>query len=89
VLAYSKFLDDGELMCLADPQRQDNGVLWSGLRLKDEAVVRVIKQGGGQQQLTIEAWPGKQVTLEAPAAGRTYLLKLAGDKVTATVQPEK
>jgi len=89
MLAYARFLDDGESMCLADPQRQDNGVLWSGLRLKDEAVVRVIKQGGGQQPLTFEAWPGKQVTLEAPAAGRTYLLKLAADKVTATAQPQE
>ena len=84
MLAYSEYLDRGENMNLVVPGKQDDGVLWSGLRLADRAVVRVVKQGGDDGKVEIEAWPGKRVTLDAPRAGRTYLLAPKGETIEAT-----
>jgi len=81
MLAYARFLDEGEPMCLDVPDLQFDGVLWSGLRLPTEAVVRVIHQSEGSAKVTIEAWPGKTVELEADENGRTYLLRLADGQV--------
>lgn len=90
MLAYREFIDDGEPLNLNVPEMQHAGVLWSGLRRGDRAVVRMFKQGGGKAQLGIEPWPGKRIRLAATAAGETYLLKLQKDgRVTAagTEQP--
>ena len=83
MLAFAPFLDRGEVLCTDVPQVQDDGVLWSGLRLGDEAVVRVFKQGGGTAEVTIAAWPGAPVKLTADAKGRTFLLKRTGDAAKA------
>ncbi|OPZ31290.1 MAG: hypothetical protein BWZ02_00314 [Lentisphaerae bacterium ADurb.BinA184] len=88
MLAYAEFLDQGEGMSLAVPAVQDDGVLWSGLRLADRAVVRVVKQGGEAGAAEIEPWPGKRVRLDAPRTGRTYVLTVRGDAVHADAQPE-
>jgi hypothetical protein len=75
MLEYSDFLEHGTPLCLDVPKAQDSGVLWSGLVLADRAVVRTFKQGGSKSSVTVEPWPGRKVTLEADAAGRTYLLQ--------------
>jgi hypothetical protein len=50
--------------------------MWSGLRLAEQAVVRVVWLGEGEGSAEIEAWPGFKITLPASRAGTTYLLKL-------------
>ncbi|MBI2437473.1 MAG: hypothetical protein HYV36_01480 [Lentisphaerae bacterium] len=87
MLAFAKFLDDGETLCLDEPAPQDDGVLWSGLRLKDEAVIRLIKQGGGSAKISIAAWPGTSVELKAMDEGATWLLTRDGQKVAARKAP--
>jgi hypothetical protein len=84
MLAYRDLLDTGKPMCLEVPGMQFAGVLWSGRRLPDKAVVRVISQGDKPATVTIDAWPDKQVELKAPVDGATYLLRLEGEKVTVT-----
>ena len=81
VLAYPQLLADGEVMNLAVPAAQDDGVLWSGLRLKDRALVRVVSQGEVDSAITLEAWPGLPVMLEARREGRTYTLTRLDDDV--------
>ena len=81
MLAYREYLDEGEVMCLDMPGPQDEGVLWSGLRRGNSAVVRAFKQGGGKAEFEIAPWPEKKVTLKATSEGRTYVLTLDGDKV--------
>jgi len=82
MLAYREFLDGGTPMSFDVPGPQDDGVVWSGLRLGDRALVRTFKQGGGKAKITIEPWPGKGVQLDANATGKTYLLDRSGRKET-------
>jgi hypothetical protein len=81
MLAYKDFIANGTPICLDLPKMQDNGVLWSGLRWGDKAVVRAFKQGGGKAALTIEPWPGKNITLAVPAEGRTWQLVLKNQRI--------
>jgi hypothetical protein len=75
ILAHRDFLERGEVMNLAYPGPQDDGVFWSGLRLDDRALVRLTNQGGRSSDLTLEPWPGAPVTLTVTAdSGRTCLL---------------
>ena len=84
MLEYRDFLDRGELMCTDVPGKQDDGILWSGSRLEDRAVVRVCKQSRGKAKLAIEPWPGTSIKLAATDEGTTYMLERTGDRVTAT-----
>jgi hypothetical protein len=81
MLAWRDLLDHGTPLCLDVPGIQDDGVLWSGLRLGDRALVRTFKQGGGKAKVTIEPWPGKKITLEATPAGKFTLLILKDDQI--------
>jgi hypothetical protein len=78
MLAFREFLDKGEILTYDVPPEQDDGVLWSGLRLGNRAIVRVFKQGGGQAKQTLHPWGGKPFELEADATGQTYLLDQNG-----------
>jgi len=82
ILAHRDLLAGGEAMNLSVPQAQDDGVLWSGLRLPDRAVVRACSQGAGDGTVKIEAWPGVTVELPAPTGGATY--EITRDPVAAT-----
>ena len=86
LLAYVRFLDAGEILCCDVPDVQYRGVLWSGLRLEKEAVVRAISQSGAAAKVEIEPWPGAAVVIEAPAAGATYVLKREEEAVRAVRQ---
>lgn len=77
MLSYAEFLDSGEVMNLANPQIQDTGVIWSGLRKGNEAIVRTFKQGGGSRSFELEPWKGRRMRLTATSNGETYLLRLA------------
>ncbi|MBF0183219.1 MAG: hypothetical protein HQM06_02355 [Magnetococcales bacterium] len=75
MLAYRPFLDKGTPMQLSIPEIQADGVIWSGLRLNNEAIVRLFWQGPHIGSLTIEAWPEGRVTLLAPTRGATFHLR--------------
>ncbi len=81
MLAHRDFLDHGAPICLDLPQMQDDGVLWSGLRWGDRAIVRTFKQGGGSEWIAIEPWKGRKITLKATPEGRTWELVLKGTQV--------
>jgi hypothetical protein len=84
MLEHRDFLDRGEVLCTDVPRKQDDGVLWSGLRLQDRALVRAYKQSKGEAVFAFQPWPSIQVELVATDEGKTYLLERAGDTVTAT-----
>jgi len=86
MLGYRDFLDAGHVMNLVGPAVQDEGVLWSGLRLAERAVVRLFSQGEGPARFEIEVWPGHRVGLEAPTEGRTYVLG-RGDAGVEVLEP--
>jgi hypothetical protein len=89
MLAFARFLDRGEILNYAYPNVQDDRPLWSGLRLGDQAVVRVVGQGIKDQTVTLSPWDGYPITLEAPTRGATYLLRLdrRAGKVQVGVPP--
>jgi len=81
MLAHARFLGRGEPMHLVVPAPQAGGVLWSGLRLEREAVVRAVLQGEGAKAVVIQAWPGKQVELTTDRRGCTFLLRIEKGRV--------
>src|SRR5262249_8386459 len=78
MLAFRDYLDQGEILNYEVPLPQDNGVVWSGLRLGSRAAVRLFKQGGGRAKQTIRPWSQKAFDLEANPEGQTYLLQQDG-----------
>jgi hypothetical protein len=84
MLAYRELLDGGEVLCHEVPREQDDGVLWSGIRKGDRAVVRVFKQGGGSARQAIRPWGQREIELEATGEGQTYLLEREGPVRRAT-----
>ena len=77
MLAFREFLERGEVLNREIPREQDDGVVWSGLRLGDRAVVRVFKQGHGKANQPIRLWSAA-FHLEASGTGATYLLAKDG-----------
>lgn len=75
MLAYRDFLEKGVVMHVQYPKIQARGPLWSGLRLEDEAIVRVFWQGSTIGRLTIKPWVGSRVTLNNPTRGATFHLR--------------
>ncbi len=84
MLAFRDFMDGGEVLSYGIPREEDDGVVWSGMRLADRAVVRVFKQGGGKARLTVRPWGQKEFELEADGEGQTYLLERDGQARKAT-----
>ena len=86
MLAHARFLDRGEILCCDVPDLHAEGVLWSGLRLGDEALVRAVHQGKAAKTIRIEPWPGAAIEIQAPPDGATYVLKRDGKTVRAARQ---
>jgi hypothetical protein len=86
MLEYREFLDGGTPLCLDVPGPQDGGVIWSGLKKGNRAVVRVFNSSGGRRTVTLEPWPGSRITLGATSQGKTWLLVLDGKKIKAVDQ---
>ncbi len=74
LLEHAEFLEHGAVLNTAVPDIRDDGLLWSGLRLGDRALVRAVKQGDGEATATVEIWPGQPTTIAAARQGRTLLL---------------
>jgi hypothetical protein len=81
MLAFRDLLDGGEPLTYDYPPVQSDAVVWSGLRLGDQAVIRAFKQGGGEAEVEIPAWPDRKITLTAPATGATYRLTRTATEV--------
>ena len=81
MLAFKIFLDDGRVMNFDYPAVQEGGVLWSGLRLEREAVVRVASQT--RSTAWLEPWEGRWLRLPVPRGGATYLLTLTEGGIEA------
>lgn len=78
MLAFRDLLNNGEVLNREYPGEQDDGVVWSGLRHDNHAVVRAFKQGGGRGKQRIRLWGGEDVEIEAPAEGVTYKIEQGG-----------
>ena len=76
MLGYGDVLESGTTLNVDVPALQDDGVLWSGSRLGQKAVVRTFKQGSGNTTVIVEPWPGIKMTLKATPAGHTYVMEL-------------
>ena len=88
VLAYRSFLEHGELMNTAVPEVTDNGAVWSGLRLENEALIRAFTQNAKPVSFTITPWPdGPAVELTAPPHGQTWRLVRDGAKIKTVKMP--
>ncbi len=84
LLAFREFLAGGEVLNYQVPRELDDGVVWSGMRLGDRAVIRIFKQGGGTGRQEVRPWGEKTFELEAAREGRSYLLERSGEvKVAA------
>ncbi len=73
MLEYAEFLDHGEVLNTEVPDVRDEGLLWSGLRLGDRALVRAVQLGGGQATEMLELWPGRSTPVTADRQGRTVV----------------
>lgn len=76
LLAYREYLDRGTPMNFA--VEAHSTVVWSGLRLKDSALVRTFAYRAEGQSARVEAFPGVMVSLPAPPEGGTYLVEADG-----------
>jgi hypothetical protein len=78
MLAFRGFLEDGDVLNYEVPRPQDDGVVWSGLRLGDRAVIRTLKQGEGKGVQKVRPWEQQEFELEATGVGQTYFLEKQG-----------
>lgn len=79
MLAYREFLDRGDILNTTVPPAASEAVLWSGLALADQALVRAFSPGPAATSVTVKPWPeGPAFTLEAPREGATYRLSAGG-----------
>ena len=78
MLAYRPFLDQGTPMNLSPADINSPTPTWSGLKLGNQALVRTFSVPGQATQVTIQAFAGQSVTLDAPQDGATYLITQSG-----------
>lgn len=74
MLVAGDLLAHGEVMNYQVPMPGEQGILWSGLRDEEKAIVRVVRLNGKQAGLYLQAWPGERVLLAATEAGTSYHL---------------
>ncbi len=90
LLKYRDFLDQGDPINLDVPPPEHDGVVWSGLRLGDHALLRVVSLGVPEQPVEISAWDGFSLAVPATPAGTTYIVRLnreAGRMEVVTSDP--
>ncbi|WP_130471989.1 hypothetical protein [Candidatus Magnetaquicoccus inordinatus] len=85
MLVYKNFLEKGVPMQLTIPEMQADGLLWSGLQLQNEAIVRMFWQGQHIGSLTIEPWPESRITLSPPTRGTTFHLRFNKEEKTVQI----
>ena len=79
MFAHREFLENGVPLndTWADP-KDATAVIWSGLRLGDKAIVRVVAFGPGPRMVEIIPFPGRTVRLNASPEGMGYIVDQAG-----------
>jgi len=74
MLAFRHFLEQGAPLNLT-AYLPDVTLLWSGIRLDDEVIVRGISLSGRPDMLTLEPWPDVPVSLSISTEGITWRLR--------------
>lgn len=77
-ISRRELLERGEVLNRGVPREQDDGVVWSGMRLGERAVVRALKQGSGKGKLAVRPWSQRELELETDGEGHTYILREDG-----------
>lgn len=88
MLVWRDQLDQGEVMNYLVPSYDDRGVLWSGLRTADSALVRVYPLSeDAPASIELTVWPGQAVTLPVLHGGANYRIGRTADGAQAKVVP--
>jgi hypothetical protein len=74
MLGYREFLEKGKPMNFDLPALRTTGIVWSGLALPDQVLVRTFTFGPETKQLDLIPFPGVAVKLDATNRGATYLI---------------
>nr|CRH05052.1 protein of unknown function [Candidatus Magnetococcus massalia] len=77
MLAYHDFLNQGQVLNYRYPKLQDSAVLWSGLKLKERALIRTFRGPLSPPEIKLEPWKGQTITLPLPKGGSSWMLTLA------------
>jgi hypothetical protein len=86
MLEYRQFLDEGVPMNFEVPVVRSRGVVWSGRRWKDQALVRAFTLSPSAKRFGVVAFPGVAVELDATLKGTTYLIARDGSVRTLPEQ---
>jgi hypothetical protein len=81
MLAYRTILEKGTVLNVDVPAIKDEGPIWSGMRLGNEAVIRAFTEGKQMVKTEISPFAGTKVEIECPPEGVTYVMKLVREKV--------
>ena len=85
MFAFREFLEKSEVMNYEYPGPQDNSVLWSGLRLYDELLVRTTNLGGSRKALALPLRTGGTIEIEVPPGNSSYRHVRASNRVPNTL----
>lgn len=75
MLKFAEFLNHGEVMNYDIPDNQNASILWSGMRLKDQALVRVTNLGSQQDSVKVCPWENRCFDLSLSEGNRSWILK--------------
>lgn len=76
MLTFRKFLEQGTPINYTVPAMYDRSPFWSGLKLDDAILVRVVSLDNQPRPVTFATFAGRSVTLTAPAEGAFYLISI-------------
>ncbi len=74
MLAYEEFLSSGTVLNHRYTISNQKPVLWSGMKLENQAIIRVVSLNGRTATVTVDPWSVGDTTLQATDIGATYFL---------------
>jgi hypothetical protein len=77
MLAYREILEGGTVLNWEVPPEREPGVLWSGMRLGDEAILRVFNGADSRRKIGVRIWPGRPSNLVVDSGATTLRLRRA------------
>jgi hypothetical protein len=82
LLGYRPLLDKGLVMNTETYTPEFDGVIWSGLRSGDEAIVRAFTQADSAQTLRFQPFAeADEVEFQVPTEGKWFMLRRDGKQV--------
>ena len=78
LLGYGAFLTRGTPMNPGIPDLNSSGPIWSGLKMDNQCLIRTFTDAATDGTVTINAFPGINVTLPAPTTGATFIVNSDG-----------